>query len=191
MYAVLGTGLLLVLATLAAAIYRLSKVRFTFVEGVIGSAVFLGLSTICLALFGIELGFRQLIYDGCIIRRSTPEYANFLVAAIIIPYGVIALGAYAWHLNSSAYAHAKEKAGKNLGSSIRDTVDFYRKEPLVLATQATVFAGVHIFFNALIVSVILLQPLQGLAFGTTNYDRFHTAAYADGCIPYSSDHWKR
>lgn len=191
MYAVLGIGLVLILATLAAAIYRLSKVRVTFAEGVIGFAFLLGLSAICVVLFGIEVGFRQMIYEGCLIRRSTPEYADFLIAIIFLLYGVFALGAYAWHLNSSAHAHATEKAGKSLGSSILDTLEFYRREPLVLATQATAFAGIHIFFNALIVSVILLQALQGLAFGTTNYDRFHTAAYAEGCLPYSSDHWKR
>jgi hypothetical protein len=190
LFAVLGTGFLLAVATLVGALLRLSKVRFTLVEGAAGLVFFLCLCAICLTLFGIEMGFRQLIYEGCLIRRSTPGFANFLLASIFAPYGLIAVGAYLWHLNSSAYEQAKEKLGKKLGSSILDTLDFYRGEPLALITQATAFAGIHIFFNALVLSMILLQPLQGLAFGTTNYDRFHTSTYAEGCVPYGSSYQK-
>jgi hypothetical protein len=191
LFAVLGTGSLLALATIAGVFYRLCKVRFTLVEGLFGLGFVFVLCAMCLTLFGIGLGFRHIIYEGCLIRRATPEFANFLVASIFAPYGMIAVGAYLLHLNSNAYSHAKEKIGKNLGLSIRDTLDYYRGEPLTLITQATVFACIHIFFNALIVSAILLQPLQGLAFGTTNYDKFHLTTYADGCVPYNSDHWRR
>ena len=188
LFAVLGTGVLLLVATIAAAIYRVSKMRFTLIGSAIGLATFLGICVVTLLLFGVELGFRHLIYEGCLIRRATPETADLLIASVLLPYGLVAFGAYLWHLNSSAQAQAKEKLGKNLGPSIRDTLEFYREEPLVLITQATTFAGIHILLNALIVSFILLQPLQGLAFGTTNYDRMHTNTYAAGCVPYGGEY---
>jgi hypothetical protein len=100
----------------------------------------------------------------------------------------MAFGVYVWNLNSYACAQARQQSRKHLGSSIRDTLDFYRGEPLALITQATVFAAIHIFFNVLVVSFLLMQPLQGVAFGTTVYGKSHAFSYADGCVPYSSDY---
>lgn len=190
LYAVLGTGALLVVLTIAGTLYRLFKVKWTLIDGAMGFASLLGVCAILLTVLGIELGRRQVIYEGCLIRRAAPEFANLLIAGAFVPYSLIALGVYLWHLNSHAYAHAKEKMGKHLGSSIRDTFAFYRREPLILITQATVLSAIHIALNAIIVSWLLLQPLQGLAFGTTRYDKFHAFSYADGCVPYSSDYRK-
>lgn len=187
LYAVLGTGSLLVVLTIVGALYRLFKVKWTLIGGAMGFASLLGVCVIFLTLLGIDLGLRYAIYEGCLIRRATPESANLLIAGAFLPYSLIALGVYLWHLNSHAYAHAKEKTGKHLGSSIRDTFAFYRREPLILITQATVLSAIHIALNALIVSLLLLQPLQGLAFGTTRYDKFHAFTYADGCVPYKSE----
>jgi hypothetical protein len=53
-------------------------------------------------------------------------------------------------------------------------------------TQATVWAFIHTAFNVLVVMLLLMMPLQGLAFGTTSYDRFQRYTYADGCVPYRS-----